>query len=71
MATYDNAQLLALCGLRNPYQAGELGILEEGAYADMILVDGNPLEDIDLMGDPEKNFLMIIKDGIIFKNMMR
>ena len=71
MATYDNAQLLALCGLRNPYQAGELGILEEGAYADMILVDGNPLEDIDLMGDPEKNFLMIMKDGIIFKNMMR
>ncbi|WP_044211983.1 hypothetical protein [Flammeovirga sp. OC4] len=36
--------------------------------ADMILVDGNPLENLDLVADPENNFLMIMKDGVIYKN---
>ena len=44
MATGDNAQLLALSGLRSPY-AGKLGVVEEGALADLLLVDGNPLEN--------------------------
>lgn len=42
MATGDNAQLLALSGKRSPY-AGKLGVVEEGALADLLLVDGNPL----------------------------
>ncbi len=45
MATSDNAQLLALSGPRNPYP-GKLGVLEQGAYADLLLVDGNPLDNI-------------------------
>lgn len=68
MITYDNAQLLALSGKRSPYREGKLGILEEGAYADMILVDGNPLKDLNVMVDYEKNFLLIIKDGVVYKN---
>jgi imidazolonepropionase-like amidohydrolase len=70
MATSTNATLLRMSGKRNPYQKGRLGEISEGAYADLILVDGNPLEDITLVEDPEKNFLLIIKDGIIYKNTL-
>lgn len=66
MATSDNAELLALCGPRNPYPRA-LGVVEAGAYADLLLVDGNPLEDISLVADPEKNFLVIMKDGVLYK----
>lgn len=69
MATHDNAQLLALSGPRNPYP-GKLGVIEKGALADLILVDGNPLENIDLVADPHKNFALIMKDGKIFKNTL-
>jgi imidazolonepropionase-like amidohydrolase len=68
MATGDNAQLLALSGLRSPY-AGKLGVVEEGALADLLLVDGNPLDNIRLIEDPAKNFLVIMKDGKVYKNL--
>jgi imidazolonepropionase-like amidohydrolase len=71
MITADNAELLALSGLRSPYREGKLGVLEEGAYADMILVDGNPLKNLNLMEDYEKNFVLIMKDGIIYKNNLK
>jgi len=67
MATHDNAELFKLSGPRDPYP-GKLGVIEEGAYADMLLVDGNPLENLDLVADPEKNFVLIMKDGVIYKN---
>ena len=54
-ATGTNAQLLALSGKRNPYP-GKLGVVEEGALADLLLVDGNPLENIALVADPARNF---------------
>lgn len=69
MATSTNAELLALCGKRNPYAEGKLGVIEQGAYADLLLVDGNPIKNIRLIEDPEKNLIIIIKDGIICKNM--
>ena len=69
MATSANGQLLALSGLRNPYP-GKLGVIEEGALADLLLVDGNPLEDINLIKDPAKNFVVIMKDGTIYKNSL-
>jgi imidazolonepropionase-like amidohydrolase len=65
LVTHDNAQLLALSGPRSPY-AGMLGVVAEGALADLLLVDGNPLAHIDLMGDA-KNFSVIVKDGVIVK----
>jgi imidazolonepropionase-like amidohydrolase len=67
-ATSNAGELLALSGPRNPYPAGPLGVIKPGAYADLILVDGNPLEDLDLVADPEKNFDLIMKDGKIYKN---
>jgi imidazolonepropionase-like amidohydrolase len=70
MATSNNAELVKMCGPRDPYPEGALGVIEEGAYADMILVDGNPLEDIDLVADAEKNFLIIMKDGVIHRNTL-
>ena len=69
MATHDNAQLLKLSGPRDPYP-GELGVIKEGALADLILVDGNPLEDLDLVADADANFLIIMKDGVIYKNTL-
>lgn len=68
MATSTNAELLELSGPRHPYQQGPLGVIEKGAYADLILVDGNPLEDINLVADPDENFDLIMKDGVIYKN---
>jgi len=70
MATSTNAELLALSGPRHPYQDGPLGVIAEGAYADLILVNGNPLKNIDLVADPHKNFDLIMKDGKIFKNKL-
>jgi imidazolonepropionase-like amidohydrolase len=69
MATRTNAELLALSGKRNPYP-GKLGVVEEGALADLLLVDGNPVEDIKLIEDPAKNFVVIMKDGKIYKNLI-
>lgn len=67
MATSANGELLALSGLRNPYP-GKLGVVEQGALADLLVVDGNPLENIDLIADPANKFLVIMKDGVIYKN---
>jgi imidazolonepropionase-like amidohydrolase len=66
MATSTNAELLASCGPRNPYGA-RLGVVEEGALADLLLVRGNPLEDLSLVADADENFLVIMKDGRICK----
>ncbi|WP_394676526.1 amidohydrolase family protein [uncultured Sphingobacterium sp.] len=70
MITQDNGELLQLSGLRSPYP-GKLGTVEEGALADLILVDGDPLKNLKLLADPEKNFLLIMKDGQIHKNSLQ
>jgi imidazolonepropionase-like amidohydrolase len=74
MATADNAQLLALSGERSPYP-GKLGVVQEGAQegalADLLLVDGDPLAQLELVADPGKNFVVIMKDGKVYKNTLR
>ena len=45
-------------------------MVEEGALADLLLVDGNPLENLDLVSDPTRNFRLIMKDGKIYKNTL-
>jgi len=67
MVTHDNAELLALSGPRSPY-AGKLGVVATGALADLILVDGDPTRDIGLVADPARNFVVIMKDGKVYKN---
>lgn len=67
IATGSNGALMALSGLVNPYP-GKLGVLEEGALADLLLVEGNPLENLEVVADPGRNFIVIMKDGVIFKD---
>jgi imidazolonepropionase-like amidohydrolase len=69
MATADNGELMSLSGFINPYP-GKLGVVEAGALADLLLVDGNPLDDINLVANPDKNFVVIMKDGKIYKNTL-
>ncbi|NJM56136.1 MAG: amidohydrolase family protein [Verrucomicrobiae bacterium] len=69
-ATSNAGKLLALSNVMNPYKQGKLGVIEEGAYADLLLVEGNPLEDIAVATDP-KNFRIIMKDGAIYKNSLK
>jgi imidazolonepropionase-like amidohydrolase len=69
MITADNAELLALSGLRSPYP-GKLGVVAEGALADLLLVEGDPLANIALLADPERNLRVIVKDGRIYKNTL-
>jgi len=69
-ATANNAELMSWSGPRNPYP-GKLGVIEEGAYADLLLVDGNPLENLHLFDDPDKNLALIMKDGKIYKNIIK
>ena len=73
-----------MTGKNNPYPDGKLGVIEEGAYADLLLVDGNPLEDITVIGGNAKLFdapdrmageietmRLIMKDGVIYKNTLK
>jgi imidazolonepropionase-like amidohydrolase len=69
LVTRENAQLLALSGPRNPYP-GKLGVVEVEAFADLLLVNGDPIANIDLIADPESNFVVIMKDGKIYKNSL-
>ena len=66
-ATSINAEVLELSGPRNPYP-GRLGVIEAGAYADLLLINGNPLEDISILTKPEETLALIMKDGKIYKN---
>ena len=67
-ATSANGELLALSGKRSPYP-GKIGVVEQGALADLLLVEGNPLETISLVADPA-SFKIIMKDGKIYKNTL-
>jgi imidazolonepropionase-like amidohydrolase len=69
MATGTNAELLAMSGPRNPYP-NKVGVIEAGAYADLLLIDGDPIANIKLIADPEKNLKIIVKDGRIYKNTL-
>lgn len=70
MATGNNGELLAMSGKRSPY-TGKLGVIEEGALADLILVDGSLIQNLELITDPDKNLLLIMKNGVIHKNILQ
>ena len=69
-ATSINAELLAMSGARNPYPGAKLGVIEAGAWADLLVVDGNPLEDITVLEDPERNLRLIVKGGEVVKRSL-
>ncbi|MFO1425922.1 MAG: amidohydrolase family protein [Steroidobacteraceae bacterium] len=68
-ATSINGELLALSGLRSSYQ-GKLGVLEEGALADLLVVEGNPLEDIRVLESPERSLRVIVKNGAVVRSTL-
>lgn len=70
IATGNNGALLELSGERNPY-GKPLGVVAEDALADLLLVDGDPTANLALIKDPELNFVVIIKDGRIYKNVLQ
>jgi imidazolonepropionase-like amidohydrolase len=81
--TSVNGEIVKLSGpVLDPYYQAKLGVIEEGAFADILLVDGNPLEDITVIGGSEKWFdapdrdgiktmRIIMKDGKIYKNTLK
>lgn len=64
------AKWLAKSGTKNPYREGPLGVIKEGAYADILLVEGNPVKDVSIMADWKNNLKVIMKDGKIYKNTL-
>ena len=81
--TSVGGEIAAMTGdFMNPYPAGKLGVVEKGAYADLLLLDGNPLEDFSVVGTGDKWFgaeprpaspetiRLIMKDGVIYKNTL-
>jgi len=69
MATSNNADLLAMSGKRSPY-AGKIGMIEEGALADIIILNASPLEDLDILLDAHNNIELIMKNGQVYKNKL-
>jgi imidazolonepropionase-like amidohydrolase len=67
-ATSNAAEVLSWSGEMNPYKDGPLGVVEEGAYADLIIVDGNPLEDITMI--KRDHVRVVLKDGALYKNTL-
>ena len=67
-ATKNGGDAVRLAGPKNPYPDGPLGVIEEGAYADILLVKGNPLENILILRDYKENIHLIMKDGKVYKN---
>jgi imidazolonepropionase-like amidohydrolase len=67
--TGNNGEILGLSTWKNPYPHGPLGVIKEGAYADMLLIDGDPTKDIRLLMDSD-NIDLIMKDGKIYKNKL-
>ncbi len=68
-ATANSGELLQLSGDRSPYP-GKIGVIAKGAFADLLLIDGNPLEDISILANPAESLTLIMKDGKIYKNTL-
>jgi len=69
-ATSGNAEVLYFSGPRNPYP-GKLGVIEKDAFADILLIKGDPTKDLTLFHDSENNIQLIMKDGEIYKNTLK
>ncbi|ROO86614.1 imidazolonepropionase-like amidohydrolase [Actinocorallia herbida] len=70
MATSGNAELFRLSGERDPYKEARLGVIEPGAWADLLIVEGDPTRDLAMFATPETGLAVIVKDGRIYKNTL-
>ncbi len=67
-ATSESAKVIRMAGKRNRF--GNFGEIREGWVADLLLINGEPLEDISVLRDPERNLALIMKAGKIIKNQL-
>jgi imidazolonepropionase-like amidohydrolase len=67
-ATSTNAELLRFSNSRDPYRAAPLGVVEKGAWGDVLIYDANPLEDIMVVTKPDEHLKLIVKGGKVYKN---
>ncbi|WP_281612676.1 amidohydrolase family protein [Flammeovirga sp. SubArs3] len=70
-ATINAAKVLEMSGNRNPYKEGKLGVIEIGAYADLIIVNQDPTKDSKVLSNPDQNISLIMKDGKVYKNELK
>lgn len=70
MATSGNAELFRLSGNRDPYGEARLGVIQEGAWADLLVVDGDPTRDLSVLADPATALVLIMKGGRIHKSTL-
>ena len=69
MVTSNCGRLFEMSTYKHPYQEGKLGQITEGAYADLLIIEGNPLNGVECVTNPETQKL-IMKDGIVYKNVL-
>jgi imidazolonepropionase-like amidohydrolase len=67
-ATSINAELLRYCNSRDPYKAAPLGVIEKGAWADVLIYNADPLADAMVLTKPKDHLMLIVKGGKIYKN---
>ena len=67
-ATGNGGATVGLSGPRNPY--GKVGVIEDGAMADILIYNDNPLEDISIIEDHENNLLFLMRDGHVRRNIL-
>lgn len=67
--TGNAGELYGLCTYQHPYPDGKIGRLEAGAYADLLLVDGDPVEHVSVLAD-QANIRFVMKDGTVYKNTL-
>ena len=67
-ATSTNAELLRFSKSRDPYRAAPLGVVKDGAWADVLIYSKNPLEDIMVVTKPKENLKLIVKGGKVYRN---
>ena len=70
MVTSGNAELLRLAGERDPYRSARLGQITAGAWADVLVIDGDPTADLGVLSDADSGIVTIIKDGVVVKNTL-
>ena len=69
MGTSTAGKWLMKTGPKNPYKEHQLGLIEEGAYADIILVNGDPTTGVAVLEDFANNIPFVMKDGVIYKDI--
>ena len=67
MATGNAYELSKLTTYQNPYPDGKIGVLEEGSFADLLFVKGNPVQDLEILCDPD-NVALVMKGGKVYKD---